>query len=295
LAGLSADQQAALEDLRGRLEQGDVVQVDAFAVVGAPEATLLDDTRDAEEFARYRLTAVERRLESGLWAVITQTCDIRRDIDLEPFLHLSPIVGADEATWEGLRGGLASVRRFAYPRPIVDVEHPVLDVRIVQTVEKTALLAENVEPRDAGLDHAHRLRLSLWLARRFARHAFPDELEDLVLGRLRDELRKRAGQPGTPAGALLASRETVMVAYGEGATIDVLFLVRQDRVAANPVLATDPERKLRDGADAILRPVAKRLERQGSGYQLTWDVATPNMVPYSEILYRYVPFDVDVP
>lgn len=40
---------------------------------GAPGATPLDDTEDAEELARYRLTAVERRLESGLWAVISQT------------------------------------------------------------------------------------------------------------------------------------------------------------------------------------------------------------------------------
>jgi len=96
LASLSVEQQDALDRLRAELQQGDVIHVDAFAVVGAPEATLLDDTGDAEGLARYRLTAVERRLESGLWAVISRTCDLRRDIDLEPFVQVSPILGLTE-------------------------------------------------------------------------------------------------------------------------------------------------------------------------------------------------------
>lgn len=65
MASLSVEQQDALDRLRAELQQGDLIHVDAFAVLGAPEATLLDDTGDAEGFARYRLTAVERRLESG--------------------------------------------------------------------------------------------------------------------------------------------------------------------------------------------------------------------------------------
>lgn len=189
----------------------------------------------------------------------------------------------------------ASTRRFAYPHALGDVTHPVLDVRIVQTVEKTALVAETVAPMDAGLDHPTRLRLSAWLARRFARHAFPDELETVALRRLREELAKRRAQPGTPAGALLDCREAVMVSYGDGPNIDVLFVVRQDRVVTNPVLAQDAERKLREGADAIMRPVVKRAQSQGSGYTVTWEVATPNAIPFSEILYRYNPIDIGVP
>ncbi len=292
---LSGDQRATLERLRAELRQGDVLHAQPFAVVGAPEATLLEDTQDAAEFARYRLTAVERQLAGGLWAVITQTCDIRRDVDVEPFLQISPLLDVSEAQWNGARDGLASTRRFAYPHPVGDCRHPVLDIRVVQTLEKTALVADEVSPSDAGLDHATRLRLSAWLARRFARHAFPEELEAAALRRLRDELARRAAQPGTPAGALLACREVVLVAYGDGPAIDVLFVVRRDRVVAHPVFAEDAERKLHEGADTIMRPVARRLENQGSGYTLTWDVATPNLVPYSDNLYRYNPLDIAVP
>lgn len=295
MAGLSADQQEALARLRAELDQGDVIHVDAFAVVGAPEATLLEDTQDAAELSRYRLTAVERRLASGLWAVISQTCDIRRDIDLEPFVQVSPILGLGQEEWRQARDGTASTRRFAYPHALGHVAHPVLDVRIVQTIEKTALVAETVAPIDARLDRPTRLRLSTWLARRFARHAFPDELEAVALRRLREELARRRAQPGSPAGALLDCREAILVAYGDGPTIDVLFVVRQDRVVAHPVFAQDAERKLRDAADAIMRPVARRAQAQGSGYTLTWDVATPNAIPFSEILYRYNPIDIGFP
>jgi len=295
LASLNIEQQAALAGLRAELEQGDLIHADVFGVVGAPEATLLDDTRGAEKLAGSHLTAVQRRLASGLWAVISQTCDIRRDTDLEPFVQVSPILELSEGKWINARDGTASTRRFAYPRPLGDIRHPVLDVRIVQTVEKTALIAQTVRPIDAGLDHPTRLRLSAWLARRFARHAFPDELETVALQRLREELAKRGSQPGTPAGALLHCREVIMVSYGDGPTIDVLFVVRQDLVAANPVFTVDAERKLRDGADAIMRPVVKRAQNQGSGYTLTWDVATPNAIPFSEILYRYNAIDVGLP
>jgi len=295
LPELRGDQREALDNLRAQLRQGDVLHAEAFAVVGSPEATLLQDTQDAAEFDRYRLTAVERELAGGLWAVITQTCDIRRDVDVEPFLQLSPLLDLPEAEWNVARDGLASTRRFAYPRVVGECQHPVLDVRVVQTLEKTALVAESVEPLDAGLDQGTRLRLSAWLARRFARHAFPDEIEDAALRRLRDELAKRAAQPGTPAGALLACREVVLVAYGDGPTIDVLFVVRRDRVVSHPVFMQDAERKLREGADTIMRPIAKRSQSQASGYTLTWDVATPNQVPYAEVLYRYNPIDIALP
>jgi hypothetical protein len=295
LPDLRDDQRETLDRLRAHLHQGDLLHAEAFAVLGSPEATQLQDTQDAAEFARYRLTAVERELAGGLWGVISQTCDIRRDVDVEPFLQLSPVLDLPEPEWDAARDGLASTRRFAYPHPVAGCQHPVLDVRIVQTIEKTALVTDSVGPVDAGLDLATRLRLSTWLARRFARHAFPDEIEDAALRRLRDELAKRARQPGTPAGALLACREVILVAYGDGPTIDVLFVVRRDRVVAHPVFATDAEVKLRDGTDTIMRPVATRLQSQRGGYTLTWDVATPSQVPYADILYRYNPIDIAVP
>jgi hypothetical protein len=60
--------------------------------------------------------------------VIAQTCDIRRDVDVEPFLPLSSLLDLPEAEWSAAREGLASTRRFAYQHPVGHSQHPVLDI-----------------------------------------------------------------------------------------------------------------------------------------------------------------------
>lgn len=66
-----------------------------------------------------------------------------------------------------------------------------------------------------------RARLAQWLSRRFARHAFPDWLEEAVLRRLRHEVQRRQRAPGTPAGALVLAREAILIGYCEGAGVEI--------------------------------------------------------------------------
>jgi hypothetical protein len=294
---LDEGQRARLDELRAGLSQGDVIHMYAMATLGAPEATESPSTQAAAEFAEYRVTSVERRLPGGLWAIITQTCDIRRDLDVEPFLQIAPLRESNEVAWADNEHGRASPRRYAYPRIFDehDLEYPILDIRLVQTVEKAALVAEDVDPQHLRFEPNERFRLSAWLARRYARHAFPDELEEQMLRALRDAICKRIGKQSA-AGALLACREQIMVSYGGEGPVDVLFVLNQARVLARTELgSTSEERQKRIPAalDEIMRPVAVSLEKTGSTYTVTWQAAFPNAIPYADVLYRYYPLDVE--
>lgn len=293
MAELDEEQQEALKQLRANLRQGDAVHVHVYSVLGAPEATLLDDTREAAEVAEFRVTSVERRLPSGIWAVITQTCDIRRELELEPFLQLAPLVELGQQAWQAAGDG-RSVRHFAYPEQVEDLEHPVLDIRIVQTIERTALVAQGVEPIALGLTPGFRDRLSIWLATRYARHAFPDRLEDSVLSRLRETIRKYAGDAGNQTGAFVACLDGVWVRYDD-TTVEVLFIVRQDRIAAHgKALQPDPTAALEQAAEGIMAVVVKRHDYRDGGYRIEWRVATANRVPADAVLYRFHLLDLDL-
>jgi hypothetical protein len=293
LVELDPEQQEALEHLRAHLRQGDVVHVHPYSMLGAPEATLLDDTRDAGEVAEFRITSVERRMPSGMWAVITQTCDIRRDLDDEPFLQLAPLVELGLETWQRAGDG-RSIRHLAYPERVEDQDHPVLDIRIVQTIERTALVAQGVNPIDLGLTPGFRDALSVWLATRYARHAFPDQLEDSALDRLRQTVRKYASSAGNPAGALVACLEGLWVRYDQ-TNVDVLFVVRQDRIVLHTkALQPEPTAALEKAAADIMAAVVKRNDAVNGGYRIEWKVATANRVPASAVLYQYHPIDLNL-
>lgn len=293
---LEEDQERRLEALRAELSQGDVVTVHAMATLGAPEATMIESTREADQVAEFRVTSIERVLPSGLWAIVTQTCDIARDLDLEPFIHLTPLVeAAGAADYDDLLHGRGSVRRYAYPRIFDTVEYPVLDVRVIQTVEKTALVAEGVDPLHMRFDPKERFRLSAWLGRRFARHAFPDDLEDDVLRPLRESARKRLGK-NSAAGGLLGAREAIMVGYADSGAVEILFVLNQARLVANERLGGDERQRSQRVAaalDEIMRPVARHVADARSTYTLTWRAALPANIPYADVLYRLHPLDLE--
>lgn len=293
---LDEEQRARLDKLRAGLWQGDVIHLYAMAILGAPEATESPSTQAAAEVAEYRVTSVERRLPGGLWAIITQTCDIRRGLDVEPFLQIAPLMESEPTAWEDNQHGRASPRRYSYPRIFDEhgLEYPMLDLRVVETVEKAALVAEDVDPLHLEFDPKERFRLSAWLARRYARHAFPDELEEHVLGTLREAVRKRIGKQSA-AGALLVCREQILISYGDG-PVEVLMLLNQARALARPELGATPEerqKRIRAALDEVMRPVALALDKSGGRYTLTWEAAFPNAIPYSDVLYRYHPLDVE--
>lgn len=104
------------------------------------------------------------------FAVLTQRCDLVRSCVDRPFVEVSPLVEVDDR-------GLYEIRRGRRPNygfiPGLAPHRLVADLDRVMTVEKTVVAAWN---RVAGCrtdDDAR--RLSLALARKRARTAFPDD------------------------------------------------------------------------------------------------------------------------
>lgn len=272
------------------LRQGDVIKAYAFSVLGAPESTASDETAEAIEYAEFPVTSVERRNPSGLWAIVTQTCDIRRGPDTEPFLHLAPLREVSESAWHAAEHGKGGPREYAYP-PLPSIDFPVLDIRLIQTVEKLVLGSESVDPLALSFDVRARTRLSAWLSRRFARHAFPDPLENALLRPLRTVIKDKR-EKASEAGAVLRAREAVLISYTATGSVDAKLVLNQAKAAADPVLAGDAAR-IEAGVEQIFRPVAKALTKSGASYELTWSAAYPHRLVLADVMYRYQPLDVD--
>jgi hypothetical protein len=135
---------------------------------------------------------------------------------------VSPLIDIGEELWPRARDG-RDQRAFSLP-PIDGVEFPAIEPQVVFSVEKAALLHDGVTTIATELDPAQRFYLSLWLARRCGRHAFPDLTEDLVLKPLRREIGKRFEQT-SQVGAFTRSLLGVWATAGEDATIDICFVL----------------------------------------------------------------------
>lgn len=285
---LDPSQQERLDQHLANLRQGDLIRVPVIAILGAPRATLNDETAAAAEFTDRAVTAIERDSATGLAAIVSQTCDIRASLEKEPTLAIAHLVDLDKESWEAASDGFRARGRFAYPEGAGGLSCPVLDIRTIHSIEKTALADESLAPFDPDLSPRFRTVLAQWLARRFARHAFPKPLEDAALRRLRETANKYARDKSHPVGALLDVVEGVWVSYDDQ-NAKVLFIVRQDSVSRSARLGDDPGRALTAGAEDLMQAVVRRNESQGSRYIIRWDVATANKVPADAILYEYHP------
>ena len=107
------------------------------------------------------------------FAVLTQTCDLVRHCVDRPFVEVSPLVEvADRVLREVERG-----RRSNYVLiPGVARHRLVADLDRVMTIEKTVVAVW--ERTEGCRTHDDARRLSLALARKRARTAFPDDFED---------------------------------------------------------------------------------------------------------------------
>lgn len=288
---LDDGQRTRVDSYRDTLNQGDVLHLYAYAVAGAPGATLSETTQQADEYAEFPVTSVERRLPSGLWAIVTQTCDIRRDLSVEPFLQLASILEASEDEWQAAEHGKGGVRQYAYP-PFADLNYPVLDIRLVQSIEKAALADASLDPTVFQFDTNERGRLSAWLARRYARHAFPDDLEREVLGPVRSAVKDRRSK-SSEAGSVLRCREAILVNYTDTGNVHVFVVLNQSKTVADKLLGGDPKR-IKTGIDQIFNPVHKLLAKNHSSFHLEDAQAVyPANLKYADVLYRYHALDID--
>lgn len=185
----------ALQQLLKLLCQGDVVDVAKTVRLYSPDAPSYPE--EVAGIPREEpVMTMENRLPSGLSVIISQDCDLRRMPDLEPFMLLAPLTTVGEQTYAEAADGM-SIRYFAYP-PVEghqDKERLVVDMRVVCSLEKTALLSPHIARIDCPLSAARRQSLRLWLGDRFAREAFPDDIGRQVITPIEQAIKRVREKP----------------------------------------------------------------------------------------------------
>lgn len=256
------------------LEQGIILRIPALAIIDA------DPDTGAASFTEFDTP-------TGLCIVVTQTCDAVRELAIEPYLQVAPVKDVDESVWTRSRAGRLSPRYFALPRGTAGVPGPVVDLRLIATIDKRLVLGEQFALVDCL---AARLRgpFSEWLGRRFARHAFDDDLEQELLGLIRRRLADRFNSEQAD-GPLVRSIEGVFVSQIERA-IKLLLLVEPGTKTSSQL---DDEDKLRRAAATLFRPIFTRAREHG------WSLRTPiceaSELNGFELLYEYQQVELDLP
>ena len=151
------------------LEQGDLIDLRLLPVVVAGEAGLT-----------VHVQALEHRC-----VLVTQTCDLVRELSVEPFAQVAGIRDLESEVWEDLRAGQFSARLYALPTGTAGLNYPAVDIRAIATIDKRLLLDDDLPTEKPSLSEGQRQQLGTWLGRRSARTAFEDALEDSVLRPLR--------------------------------------------------------------------------------------------------------------
>jgi hypothetical protein len=183
----------AWTDLQARLrgiEQGDLISFGAIGIAVRPDSAFARSAGLAETDGP-GVVALTVETASGWYAVLSQDCDIVRDPGDEPCLTIAPVMYVPEQAWTRLHQGQTSYKQF--PLPVdqvapVDAAHadripeghrPVVDIRYVGTVDKTALAA-GFEQRHP-LPGKDKLAFQVWISQRFGRESFADLVHEKVL------------------------------------------------------------------------------------------------------------------
>ncbi len=166
---------AALDQLLRSLRQGDVLEIGKLVTLWSPDSPAYP--REVEGVPHEEpVMAREGRLASGLCVVVSQDCDLARDPSVEQYVVVAPLTRVDDKAY-ALSNGVMSVRLFAYPPlPGRADEQLVVDGRVLQSIEKLALLSPHIRRIECPLSEPRRAALGGWLGRRLGRTAFPDEI-----------------------------------------------------------------------------------------------------------------------
>ncbi len=166
---------AELKAVLRTVNQGDLLDIAKVVFLWSPDAPSHPSEVAGVPHEEPVMTE-EMRLPSGLCAVVSQDCDIRQLPDIEPYVLVCPLTEVEDKTYKEAADGM-SVRYFAYPA-VEDHEHMQLaaDGRMIQSIEKTALLSAHVKRFECPLTAPKRTEFRAWLGRRLGRDAFPDEV-----------------------------------------------------------------------------------------------------------------------
>lgn len=135
------------------------------------------------------------------FAVITQTCDLIRDCNRRPFVEISPLIEVKKTILHEIERGRRP--NYAFIVGIAE-KHLVADLDRVMTVEKS-VVANWKRVQGCYNDNDIR-RLSLALARKRARTAFPDDFVKFVTP-LTNRMSKKHDKKSDEGDALQALRE----------------------------------------------------------------------------------------
>lgn len=273
-----------LDELARRLEdldQGDVLDVAKLATLYSPDSPA--HAEEVEEIpADEPVMTMEQLLPSGLSVVISQTCDIRRGPEVEPYLLLAPLSVVDSKTYREASEGL-SVRFFAYP-PIDGYEDRgelVLDTRAVDSLEKAALLSSHVTHVGRPLGPVERTQLRIWLSKRLGRPVYPDEVNSQIVEPIEKAIKR------TNEGGKYSAFYGSVVFYG--------FRYMPEQAYASLLLLTDAGRREALGVgqpelEAAKGGLQKALIHwaRESPYTINLSVHDVTTVPASELLEHHV-------
>jgi hypothetical protein len=177
---------ALIKDLR----QGDVLAVAKSVRLYSPDAPSYPEEVEGAPHDGPVMT-METRLPSGLCAIVSQDCDLRRTPDLEPYVIVAPLTEVGEQRWREAADRM-STRFFAYP--VIEVheehEHLVVDMRVLSSLEKTALLSNHIARIPCPLSQPKRGQLLDFLGERFGRKPYPDEIERQVIRPIERALKR---------------------------------------------------------------------------------------------------------
>jgi hypothetical protein len=180
----------ALKALVKELHQGDVLDVAKSIRLYSPDAPSYPNEVAGVPHDEPVMT-METRLPSGLCVIVSQDCDLRRMPDIEPYVVVAPLTEVDEATYREAADGM-STRFFAYPAVEGHEHHDtlVVDMRVLSSLEKTALLSQHIERIPCPLTDPKREDLLNFLGDRFGRKPFPDEIERQVIRPIESALKR---------------------------------------------------------------------------------------------------------
>ena len=197
-AGVPATPVSKLAPLLRDLTQGDLLTLGAVSMVGRGHTPLVDAAGGNPETEEIWSVTVESDI--GWYVIISGACDVVRNPAVEPCIAVAPIAVVSKARYQQLRSGEYSPREFPLPARdianIVGAEDPddfwpVVDLRYVTSVDKTALLNDTVASR-RPLTGPQQKRFSTWVGRRFNRPAHSDQHETHVLAKAGAKISKLA-------------------------------------------------------------------------------------------------------
>lgn len=207
-------------DQLSRCRQGDVVSLRHQVWLAHGDLPTTAYARD--HVARGALSSLDEAAPHGQ-VLLTQTCDIvpRSGRD-RPFVALAPLVRLTDDLGALARHG--RMPRYAHVPALEDGVY-FADLDRITTIETGLLLLLDREP---GLSSdEERTSFARAVARKFDRHAFPDDLQQ-SLSKWREHVVSKHGRANSPEGSLYRSAVDVRVCASPGWDadgIDVLVTV----------------------------------------------------------------------